>query len=151
MSVKEGAKTLIKRDFSGKPQSINETFIRLLLDNGFVPVLTIPIADENGYAINSENDDIVNVLAEAVKADLIIQLIEAAGFLDNPEDDQSVVSTLSHAELISREAQVEGRMKRKMMALTRLFDRGATKVIISDGRIEHPVRDALSGSGTHIG
>jgi len=149
--VKEGTKTLIKRDFSGKPQSVNENLISLLLDNGYVPVLTIPIVDENGFAINSENDDIINALQAAIKADVIIQLIEAAGFLDDASDDSSLVTTLTHAELIGREAQVKGRMKRKMMALTRLFDRGAAKVIISDGRTERPVRDALSGSGTHIG
>ena len=54
------------------------------------------------------------------------------------------------AELEQREAQVEGRMKRKMLALRRLFEEGAEKVIMSDGRVEHPVRDALAGKGTVI-
>ena len=57
--VRENGKTLIKRDLSGKPRSINTSLLRLLLDNGYCPVLTIPIADEKGFAINSENDDIV--------------------------------------------------------------------------------------------
>lgn len=148
--VKEGSKTLIKRDFSGKPRVINEKLLRLLLDNDFVPVLTIPIADENGFAINSENDDIVNQLQSVLNADVIVQLIEAPGFLDNADDESSMLATLSHAELLDREAQVQGRMKRKMMALTRLFARGANRVIISDGRTAHPVRDALAGSGTQI-
>lgn len=149
--TKQGSKTLLKRDFSGKPQSVNQTLLTLLLDNGFVPVLTIPIVDENGYAINSENDDIVNVLQSALSASLIVQLIEAPGFLDDASDEASMVAKLSQAELISREQQVSGRMKRKMMALTRLFERGAARVIISDGRTEHPLRDALDGAGTHIG
>ena len=41
-------------------------------------------------------------------------------------------------------------MKRKMLALRRLFDAGAAEVVIADGRIEHPVRDALAGQGTTI-
>jgi len=53
-------------------------------------------------------------------------------------------------ELEQREAQVEGRMKRKMLALRKLFEEGAEKVIMSDGRVEHPVRDALAGKGTVI-
>lgn len=46
-------------DFSGKPKSINVNLLNLLLDNGYTPVLSVPIIDENNFAINSENDDIV--------------------------------------------------------------------------------------------
>jgi len=41
-------------------------------------------------------------------------------------------------------------MKRKMLALRRLFDTGAGEVVIADGRVDHPVRDALAGRGTII-
>ena len=148
--VREGGKTLIKRDFSGKPRAVNGVLLRTLLDGGYTPVLTIPIADEKGFAINSENDDIVNVLQSALGAERIVQLIEAPGFLDNPSDPASVVPVMSQAELAQRETQVEGRMKRKMLALRKLFDAGAARVVISDGRVEHPLRAALDGEGTMI-
>ena len=51
---------------------------------------------------------------------------------------------------MQREQQVEGRMKRKMLALRTLFTTGAAEVVIADGRVEHPVHDALSGRGTTI-
>ena len=149
--VRERGKTLIRRDFSGKPRSVNAGLLRTLLDDGYTPVLTIPIADEKGFAINSENDDIVNVLQGALGARRIVQLIEAPGFLDDPADPESVVPAMSRAELERREAQVEGRMRRKMLALRRLFEAGAAEVIIGDGRVEHPVRAALDGAGTVIG
>ena len=120
------------------------------LDGGYTPVLTIPIADENGFAINSENDDIVNVIQAALGAERIVQLIEAPGFLDDAGDPKSVVASMSRAELERREAQVEGRMKRKMLALRRLFEAGAAEVVIGDGRVEHPIRAALDGAGTVI-
>ena len=148
--VREGGKTLIRRDFSGKPRAVNTALLRTLLDGGYTPVLTIPIADENGFAINSENDDIVNVLQSALGAGRIVQLIEAPGFLDDAGDPKSVVASMSRAELERRETQVEGRMKRKMLALRRLFESGATEVVIGDGRVEHPVRAALGGAGTVI-
>jgi acetylglutamate/LysW-gamma-L-alpha-aminoadipate kinase len=149
--VRENGKTLIKRDFSGKPRSINSELLQLLLDNGYCPVLTIPIVDENGFAINSENDDIITQLASALKIETVIQLIEAPGFLHDAEDESSLVERMSVAELNTREAQVEGRIKRKLLALTRLCDDGKTRVIITDGRGNHPVEDALNGKGTHIG
>ena len=148
--VRENGKTLIRRDLSGKPRSINVDLFRLLLDNGYSPVLTIPIADENGFAINSDNDDIVAQIAASLELDTVIQLIEAPGFLDDPEDDTSLVAQMSVAELHAREARVEGRIKRKLLALTRLCQGGKTRVIIADGRTEHPLISALEGAGTHI-
>lgn len=148
--VREKGKLKIVRDFSGKPRQINKGLLELLQQNQYVPVLCVPIIDENNFAINSENDDIINLLVEAVNAKKIIQLIEAPGFLDNKDDPNSVVARISRQELQAREAQVEGRMKRKMLALRRLFEAGARSVIISDGRTAHPVKDALEGKGTRI-
>ncbi len=148
--VREGGKTLIRRDLSGKPRSVNATLLGLLLDNGYTPVITIPIADENGFAINSENDDIVTALAAALAPERVVQLIEAPGFLADRGDESSVVAEMNRSELAAREAQVEGRMKRKMLALRKLFEAGAASVVIADGRVEHPLRDALAGKGTVI-
>jgi len=148
--VRENGKTLIKRDLSGKPRSINTTLLSLLLDNGYCPVLTIPIADENGYAINSENDDIIVQVAQALEIETVLQLIEAPGFLDDPSDENSLVARMSVSELHAREATVEGRIKRKLLALSRLCQGGKTRVIIADGRGEQPVINALAGAGTHI-
>lgn len=148
--VRENGKTLIKRDFSGKPRSINAELLRLLIDNHYCPVMTIPIADENGFAINSENDDIVVKIANALEIDTVIQLIEAPGFLDDPQDESSLVERMNLAELSVREAQVKGRIKRKLLALMRLCASGKTRVILTDGRGEHPVANALDGRGTHI-
>ena len=148
--VREGSKTLLKRDFSGKPRSVNAQLFHTLMNGGYVPVLTIPIIDENGHAINSENDDIINVLQQELSADHIVQLIEAPGFLDDKDDAQSLVPELSRSEIERREQQVEGRMKRKMLALRKLFESGASRVTIGDGRTESPIRDALAGKGTII-
>ena len=70
--------------------------------------------------------------------------------MDDINDQTSLVKQISKTELEMREAQVEGRMKRKMLALRKLMENGASQVIISDGRVEHPIQDALSGKGTLI-
>ena len=148
--VRQNGKTLIKRDLSGKPRAINTGLLSLLLQNGYSPVLTIPIVDENGFAINSENDDIVAQIATSYDLDTVIQLIEAPGLLDDPADETSLIERMSVGELHDRETRVEGRIKRKLLALTRLCQGGKTRVIISDGRGEQPVINALEGAGTHI-
>ena len=149
--VRDGGKTLIKRDFSGKPKAINVPLLRLLLDNGYVPVLTIPISDELGYAINSENDDIVACLQTELQADKVIQFIEAPGFLADPDDEDSAVERLTRSDLTLREQQASGRMKRKLLAMKRLLDAGCSRLVIADGRGESPLHDALRGAGTQVG
>ncbi len=157
IKVREGGKTLLLRDFSGKPKSINKQLLDLLLENGYTPVLSVPLIDENNFAINSENDDIVALLQSEFKAEKIISLIEAPGFLLDKNDPSSLVSKMSKSELEAMEQKVEGRMKRKILALRKLFcegipsgEGGDTTVILSDGRTEHPINDALNGKGTTI-
>ncbi len=148
--VYQGKKLKIVRDFSGKPQAVNTSLLNLLLDNGYVPVLTVPIIDEHNAAINTENDDVVRVLQKALKADTVINLIEAPGFLENKDEAASLIKNIPASELEAREQQVEGRMKRKILAVKKLFEQGAGRIIISDGRTDHPVSDALAGKGTLI-
>lgn len=150
IKVREGGKTLLLRDFSGKPKSVNKHLLNLLLDNGYTPVLCVPLIDENNFAINSENDDIIALLQTEFNAEKIISLIEAPGFLLDKNDASSLVTKISKEELEAMEQKVEGRMKRKILALRKLFESGNTTVIISDGRTEHPIIDALNGKGTII-
>jgi acetylglutamate/LysW-gamma-L-alpha-aminoadipate kinase len=51
IKVREGGKTLLLRDFSGKPKAINKQLLELLLENGYTPVLSVPLIDENNFAI----------------------------------------------------------------------------------------------------
>jgi acetylglutamate/LysW-gamma-L-alpha-aminoadipate kinase len=148
--VKEGSKLRIIRDQSGKARSINEELLNYLLEHNYLPVITVPIVDESGFAINSENDDIVSALQKTVQADHVIQLIEAPGLLKSSGDETTLVGILNHNELPAWENEVEGRMKRKILALRKLFEYGVNKVTLADGRIEHPLEHALSGKGTII-
>ena len=148
--VRQNEKTIMMHDYSGKPRSVNKELIALLTGHGYVPVICIPIVDESGAAINSENDDIVSLLQEALCAGTVIQLIEAPGILNDPKNEDSLIRQIPKAELESREALVEGRMKRKILALRKLAGGSVERILISDGRVEHPIRDALSGHGTTI-
>lgn len=148
--VKEGEKKKIKRDFSGKPESVNTDLLQLLLTNGYTPILTVPIVDENGFAINSENDDIIAQLHKSLQASAIFQLIEAPGLLKDFNDKSSVIKNLSKLELDSMEEKADGRIKRKLLALKRLVEYGPTKVYITDGRVEKPLSEAVGGKGTII-
>ena len=148
--VREGEKTLLLRDFSGKPASVNTSLLRLLLDNGYTPVLTVPLADEQGFAINSENDDVVALLQAVLQASHVIELIEAPGLLRDPDDPASIIRTLDASELARLEGRASGRFKRKLLALGRLFESSSPTLLVADGRVAHPLEAAMAGEGTTI-
>ena len=148
--VNEGNKLKIVRDLSGKPQTVNTNLLNLLLENDYIPVLTMPILDENNFAINSENDEVVRVLHSEFNVEKIIQLIEAKGLLDNLDDSTSMVKKMNLQELINKQITLEGRMKRKILALAKLLEQAPTTIHISDGRVKHPIQNVLNGEGTII-
>lgn len=148
--VRENGKKLLLRDLSGKPEQINTDLLRLLLDAGYVPVLTMPILDEDGVPISSENDDVLALIQQQLGAESIVMLIEATGLMADPADPNSLVSRLSPGELTEWETRVGGRMRRKLMALGKLFTHNRPRVYIADGREIDPVSGALSGRGTCI-
>ncbi|MEE9118556.1 MAG: [LysW]-aminoadipate kinase [Calditrichia bacterium] len=148
--IHENGKLKLLRDFSGKPKEINRDLLSYLLSHQYLPVLTVPIIDETGQAINSENDDIVCLLQQHFKARIVIHLIEARGFLHDKDNPESVIKTLSQSDLCNLESKAKGRFKRKLLAIKRLIDNGSQKVLISDGRGATPVQSALNGEGTTI-
>ena len=148
--VSENGKRLIKRDYSGKPATVNRKLLIWLLLEGMTPVLSIPITDENGFAINADNDNIVTVLHRECSASKIYQFIEAPGLLADVNDPTTLISKLTSSEIRQREEQVSGRIKRKLLAIRQLFEIAPTEVIIADGRTDSPYLDAKSGKGTTI-
>jgi len=151
-TVQDGRKLLL-RDLSGKPRHVDGRLLRTLLSDGYAPVVTVPIAGEDGAALNTENDDVLALLAAELRATDVVSLIEAPGLLAEAGDPSTVVRDLEPDELETWEARVEGRMKRKIRALRTLFTLAphpGPVVRIADGRTERPVSDALAGAGTRV-
>jgi acetylglutamate/LysW-gamma-L-alpha-aminoadipate kinase len=150
IQCRQDGKILIRHDLSGKPRSINMELLDLLLGGGYVPVLTVPICDEDGFAISADNDDIVAVLHAQCKASAVVHLLEAPGFLSDPTDSLSLLPRMTLADVKAWEGRSRGRIKRKLHAIGRLLEEYPTRVVLGDGRKEHPLRDALAGCGTII-
>lgn len=150
IKTRQNGKKVVLRDLSGKPVELNIHLLTTLLDAGYVPVITMPIVDESGVPISSENDDVVALLQEALKADRVVQLIEAEGLMRDVADPSSLIDELSVRDLQAWQDRVEGRMKRKLLSLSKLFAHGNPAVYIADGRNEAPVSGAFEGRGTCI-
>jgi acetylornithine/LysW-gamma-L-lysine aminotransferase len=151
--VERDGKKLLLRDQSGKPSAVNGDLLRALLRRGHAPVLTVPICGEEGEALNSENDEVLALLAAELGATDVVSLIEAPGLLADANDEDSLVLDLDPADLEGWESRVQGRMRRKVRALRSLFDRCAPpgpRFRLADGRVCAPVSAALAGGGTLV-
>ncbi|MHC4942159.1 MAG: [LysW]-aminoadipate kinase [Planctomycetota bacterium] len=148
-TMQDGKKMLL-RDLSGKPERLDGPLMTWLLENGYVPVLTVPVLDEHSCAVNTENDEIVALLARELEVDEVIQLIEAPGLLQNRDDPDSLFHVLTPLDLEAWESDAQGRMKRKVRSLVKLFQNGSPKVYVGDGRVENPIQRLMAGEGTII-
>ena len=149
--VREGGRKRILLDLSGRPRRVNGHLLRTLLEKGYTPVLTVPIAGEDGTALNTENDDILTLLARELDATEVVSLMEAPGLLADRDDPTSLVTRITPEDLPAWEARVKGRMRRKIRALRDLFEGRvdpSLRVCLGDGRGPAPVRRALAGEGT---
>lgn len=148
--VTEGGKKRIVRDRSGKPQTVNTSLLHSLLDQGYTPLVTVPILDEHGRPVSTENDSVVALLQKSLQARRVVQLIEAPGLLDDADDPESVVREMRFSELEARARTARGRFQRKLMGLAAMAASGLEEILLADGRGENPLSSALAEPGTRI-
>ena len=141
---------LLLRDHSGRADDVNVDLLDLLVDNGYTPVLTMPLIDQDGHAVNSENDDVVAALHRRKPARQIVFLVEAPGLLTNPDDPTTAIPNLTREEIRAQEQRASGRMARKLRSIRGALEASPTRITIADGRSEHPLVDAIAGRGTVI-
>ncbi|MCP4896514.1 MAG: acetylglutamate kinase [bacterium] len=148
--VRSGTKKILLRDQSGRADDVNVDLLNLLIENGYTPVLTMPLIDQNGFAVNSENDDVIAAIHRRMIASKIVFLIEEAGLLEDPRDPSSVLPRLTLRDVADRELEAQGRMARKLRSIRKMLEATPTAITIADGRSAHPLSDALEGKGTVI-
>ncbi|MBI3954997.1 [LysW]-aminoadipate kinase [Candidatus Gottesmanbacteria bacterium] len=146
-----GGKVKVIRDSkTGNIKSVNTKLISLLLENGFIPVVTIPAITEEGELINVDNDRIVAMLAKELKVETIVMLFEAAGLLSDKKDASSKIDRIDKNEIEDIMKTTEGRMRKKLLGVKEAISYGVKSVYFGDGRIEKPLTSTLAGKGTLI-
>ena len=147
--VRDGSKIkLLKDDLSGKVESVNLKLLELLLQHNMVPVVCPPAISFEGDIINVDGDSIACLLAKELKAEKLVFLIEAPGFLRYSQDETSVIERIPRSEIESFINFAVGRMRRKILAIQDALLSGVKEVFIADGRLEEPITKAFQGAGT---
>jgi acetylglutamate/LysW-gamma-L-alpha-aminoadipate kinase len=149
--VREGTKTkLLRGNLTGRVEEINADLIRLLLENGYFPVVCPPALSHEGEIVNTDNDWAAAVMAEALNVKTMVSLFEAPGLLKDPEDESSLIPSVSGERLEDYRVYAQGRMTKKLLGAGRAFKGGVETIYWGDGRVKSPLVAALAGKGTVI-
>jgi acetylglutamate/LysW-gamma-L-alpha-aminoadipate kinase len=152
-AVVNGKTLLIRDDLSGKVEKVNTSLLRLLLDGGYMPVISPPAISYENEAINVDGDRASAAIAIALQAEALLLLSNVPGLLRAFPDESSLIRRIEHGDAAAvAEAQTcaQGRMKVKVLGALEAVAAGVGKVILGDARVQHPVVAALDGAGTII-
>jgi acetylglutamate/LysW-gamma-L-alpha-aminoadipate kinase len=149
--VKEENKVkLLKGNLTGRVEKVNTDLVRLLLDNGYCPVISSPAISFENEIVNTDNDWAVAVMAESLKIRTLVSLFEAPGLLRDPDDEGSVIPRIDREAIDDFLPCARGRMQKKILGAKRAIEGGVETIYWGDGRVENPIRLALQGKGTVI-
>jgi acetylglutamate kinase len=143
---------LIDIGLVGEVESVNVEPIRLLEENGFIPVIAPVGVGAAGETFNINGDLVAGDVAAALSAEKLIHLTDVQGIKD---EDGKLVSTLTKrdAERLMKAGVIGGGMLPKVESALRALAGGAQKAHIIDGRVPHAILlEVLTkeGIGTEI-
>jgi acetylglutamate kinase len=137
--------------FVGRVEAMDTGLLWLLLENGYIPVLSSTAADPLGQPHNINADLVAGAVAGALGAAELVFLTDVPGVVAGGE----TVARLSPSEvsglLVSGTAS--GGMRPKLEAALEALAAGTSRVHLIDGRRRHAlVREILSerGMGTVV-
>ena len=151
--VEQGRVRVLRDDYTGRVEQVNVALLRTLLAGEYVPVLApLALAEEGAasVAVNVDGDRAAAAVAAALDAETLVILSNVPGVLADLRDERTLVQRLAAAEVPAYEARVTGGMRRKLMAAREALRGGVSRVVLADGRGEHPLRAALAEEGTVI-
>ena len=125
----------------GDIERIDTDLISLLLDNGYLPVLSPLGADAEGNILNINADTVACRLAAKLEAEKLLLMTGALGVMADLNDPTTLISRLSADE--AREAIADGMIKGgmipKLEETIRAIERGANQVHILSAVEPHQI------------
>jgi len=149
-AVIDGKQVLVRDDFTGKVEKVNDGLLRLLLDAGYTPVLTPPAVSTEGEAINVDGDRAAAMVAAALGARQLIILSNVPGLLRSFPNESTLIRDIRYADLEQALGFAEGRMKKKVLGAAEAIAAGVEQVVFGDARRARPIWNSMNGEGTVI-
>ena len=137
LSNKRPLKNGIDYGFVGDVKQANGEKIAHLIKAGFIPVVAPLTHDGQGHMLNTNADTMASETAKAMAAAgydvTLIYAFEKPGVLRDPDDDNSVISSINHTDFETYKAEgiISGGMLPKIENALAATDAGVKRVIIT--------------------
>jgi acetylglutamate kinase len=105
---KTGETEVVDFGHVGDVTSVDTALLSLLVEHGYVPVVSSLASDAAGNILNVNADTVASVIARDLRAAKLLSLTTVPGLLADPEDPTSLISRLTVAE--ARDALKSGRI-----------------------------------------
>jgi acetylglutamate kinase len=138
--------------FVGEIERVNVDVIHHIAED-YVPVIASVGTDREGASYNINADEAAGKVAAAMPAHRAIFLTDVDGWLGDPEDPESRVSTATADQVRASLDGIQGGMRPKLAACVEAISGGVEAAHIVDGRRPHTVLLELftdAGIGTKI-
>ncbi len=149
-SVENDKVMILRGDHTGTVERVNHQLLTLLLDNGYLPVISPPAISTEGVAINVDGDRAAAAIATTLGAETLLLLSNVPGLLARFPDEASLVSLIDADDVEQFVEVAAGRMKKKVLGAAEAVRGGVGQVVLGDARTAQPVSRALGGVGTVI-
>ncbi len=141
--------------FVGDISRVDITAIQKMVDEEVVPVVSPLALGGDGQSYNINADIAAAKIAQALKAHKIIYLSDVNGVRRDPRDENSLISTLTPAQIqqLKQQGVIEGGMIPKVDSALEALASGVAKVHFLDGKLPHALLLELftdAGVGTQI-
>jgi len=137
--------------FVGDVTDVNGSFIRNLLNDGYLPVIAPIGVDENGTVFNVNADIAAGPIAASLNAAKLVYMTDIEGVKANGELVSHLTGT--DAEIYIRDKVISGGMIPKVESALAALKSGVQKIHIIDGRVQHALLLEIftkEGIGTEI-
>jgi acetylglutamate kinase len=155
VKVSGGGDELVDFGQVGDIQRIDTELLRLLLDQGYVPVLSPLGADVEGNVLNINADTVASHIASEMHAEKLLYMTGTPGVMADINDPTSLISRLTadEARQAIQEGIIKGGMIPKVEESLRSIARGTNQVHILSAIEPHQMLLEVftkSGAGTMI-
>ncbi|MCU1291026.1 MAG: Acetylglutamate kinase [Acidobacteria bacterium] len=147
-----------KVDFGhvGDVLKINVRLLEVLLDQGYLPVVSSLGADDDGQIYNINADTVASEIAVNLQAEKLVLLSDVSGIYLDPKKPETQIShlSISQAEELINSGTASGGMIPKLQNITQLLKRGVKSAHIINGTTRNALLSEVftdSGTGTMIG
>ncbi|HYE64914.1 MAG TPA: acetylglutamate kinase [Pyrinomonadaceae bacterium] len=139
----------------GDVVEINARLLCVLLDQGYLPVVSSLGADADGMVFNINADTIAAEIAVRLQAEKLILLSDVDGIHLRPGEPETKLSrlTVDEAESLVRDGVATGGMIPKLQSITELLRRGVGSAHIINGSSRNALLSEVftdEGTGTMI-